>query len=252
MKHVPQSRTHDQHIWVVSITLETNNQIGQIGHVRSPNEIQFHTNLTRHDLIIAVPLEQIGLDRVRALGTQNQLEQREREQPRLGVPCDDDPGAVEQIGGVGRGELLEATHGNWSRGGPVPGPIAGTPNYVVEEGEAGDAGVEDDEGGDGGGEVGDGGEVGGEVDADGEGDEEGAAEEEHLVAAEVPPGHSHGHEEHHARRHHAQLHRSQHLFFFFCPFFFNWYLLDLSAQCRLAKRLQVFICWFFFLSSLLL
>lgn len=55
--------------------------------------------------------------------------------------------------------------------------------------------IVDDDGGDGGDDVGDGGEVRGEVDADGEGDEESAAEEEHLVPAEVPACHGHGDEE---------------------------------------------------------
>ncbi|KAE8036923.1 hypothetical protein FH972_009555 [Carpinus fangiana] len=115
-------------------------------HKRSPNEIQFHTNLNHHDQIIAVPLEQISLDRVCAVRTQNQLEQREGEQPCLGVPCDDDPGAFEQIGGVGRGELLKGTCENGSQGGLGLGLVVGMPNNVVEEGEAGDAGVKDDEG----------------------------------------------------------------------------------------------------------
>lgn len=45
-----------------------------------------------------------------------------------------------------------------------------------------------------------GGKVRGEVDADGEGNEESPTEEEHLVAAEVPAGHPHRHEEHDAGR----------------------------------------------------
>lgn len=81
----------------------------------------------------------------------------------------------------------------------------------MEEGEAGVPVFNDDDGGEGGDEVGDGGEVGREVDADGEGDEEEAAEEEHLVAAEVPAGHPHRDEEDDARRHDAQLHGTDHL-----------------------------------------
>lgn len=66
------------------------------------------------------------------------------------------------------------------------------PNDVVEMGKAGFSAVfENDDGGDGGDEVGDGREVRGEVNADGESDEEGAAEEEHLVAAEMITGHDH-------------------------------------------------------------
>ena len=55
-----------------------------------------------------------------------------------------------------------------------------------------------------------GGEVRGEVDADSEGDEERAAEEEHLVAAEMPSGHPHRHEQHYAGRQDAQLDASHH------------------------------------------
>lgn len=54
-------------------------------------------------------------------------------------------------------------------------------------------------------EFGDGREKGGQVDADGEGDEEGAAEKEHLVAAKVPTRHSHRNEQHYACGQHPQL-----------------------------------------------
>ena len=79
VKHVPQARTHDQNIRVSPITLETVKQMGQIGNVRSPNEIQFEPNRVNNDLIIGVAFEQIGFDRwdaVRILA-QDQLKQSE-------------------------------------------------------------------------------------------------------------------------------------------------------------------------------
>ena len=86
------------------------------------------------------------------------------------------------------------------------------PDDFMEEGEAGVSVLDDDgAGGEGGDEVGDGGEVRHEVDADGEGDEEEAAEEEHLVAAEVIAGHPHRDEEDDARRDGAELDGTDHL-----------------------------------------
>ena len=108
-------------------------------------------------------------------------------------------------------------------GGGVLGEVSDVPNDVVEEGEAGVAIVKDDDGGDGGDEVGDGREVRGEVDPNRQGYEEGPAEEEHLVTAKVPTGHSHGNQNNHERRHNPQLHCSQHFlsFFFFLVLFWG-------------------------------
>ena len=125
VKHVPQARTHDQNIRVSPITLETVKQMGQIGNVRSPNEIQSEPNRVKNDLIIGVAFEQIGFDRwdaVRILA-QDQLKQSESDVSSLGVAGDDDPRAVEQIGGVRRRESPEVTRHNISRGGPPPRPI---------------------------------------------------------------------------------------------------------------------------------
>lgn len=125
VKHVPQARTHDQNIRVSPITLETVKQMGQIGNVRSPNEIQFEPNRVNNDLIIGVAFEQIGFDRwdaVRILA-QDQLKQSESDESSLGVAGDDDPRAVEQIRGVRRRESPEVTRHNISRGGPPPRPI---------------------------------------------------------------------------------------------------------------------------------
>lgn len=91
------------------------------------------------------------------------------------------------------------------------------PDDFMEEGEAGVSVLDDDSGGgegEGGDEVGDGGEVRHEVDADGEGDEEEAAEEEHLVAAEVIAGHPHRDEEDDASSNGAELDGTDHLVWF--------------------------------------
>lgn len=54
------------------------------------------------------------------------------------------------------------------------------------------------------------------MNADGEGDEEGAAKEEHLVAAQVPPSHNQWNEEYYAGRQYSQLDSPKHLSNFCC------------------------------------
>lgn len=174
-----------------------------------------------------MPFKQIPFYRLHAIRVQEQAQQRERDEPRLRVPSDDDPGSVEQVRHVGPGELLELTSRNAGRRGPTPGlvvvdgvvvegaetgALGDIPNDVVEQGDAGAAVVDDDDGRDGVDEVGDGGKVRGEVDSNGEADEEGPTEEEHLVAAEMPTRHAHRHQNHHASRQGPQLQRSQHVF----------------------------------------
>lgn len=79
-------------------------------------------------------------------------------------------------------------------------------NHVVEERNAGTAVLQDGDRRNRRQHLGYGGEVRGEVDANREGDEESSAEEQHLVAAEVPAGHAHGDEQHHTSCHHAEVH----------------------------------------------
>lgn len=174
-----------------------------------------------------MPFKQIRFNRLHAIRVQKQTQQRQRDEPRLRVPSDDDPRSVEQFRRIRPAELLELTSRDAGRRGPTPGlvvvegavvegaetgALGDIPNDVVEQGDAGAAVVDDDDGRDGGDEVGDGGKVRGEVDADGEADEEGPTEEEHLVAAEMPTRHAHRHQNHHASRQGPQLQRSQHVF----------------------------------------
>lgn len=138
-------------------------------------------------MVVGVAAEEVGLDGREGDGVEEEAEEGKGEKPSLGVAGDEDPGAVEEVGGVGAGESLEAAGGGVRRRRPPPGRWRGRgflmPIDVVEEREArgegrrgnwiggrGGCGTDDGSGGREGGEEKEreGWEVGGEVDGNGE------------------------------------------------------------------------------------